>query len=75
MMFYECDFNALPFKKVIMTVFGTSAHSGYALECYRKHQYIYKSSCGSIYGADQISDKSATVKLSAVLMSINLGRL
>ena len=74
-MYYECDYNKLPFKEVIKLVFGEELrYSAYAYECYKQHKYIYKASINTVYG-----DKSQTVnkiiKLSSLIKSIDLGRL
>lgn len=75
-MYYECDYiSPLPFEEVIKTVFGKPhSYTGFAVECYRKHKYIYKSYCGAIYGAERI-EGGVIIKLSSVLKDVDLGRL
>lgn len=74
-VYYECDYNKLPFKDVIKLVFGEELkYSSYAHECYKEHKYIFKTSINSIYG-DKRQDASKIIKLSSLIKESNIGRL
>lgn len=73
-MYYECDYNILPFKEAIKLIYGNNLeYSSFAKSCYEQHQYIFLSYCGKVYGIARTSEK--TIKLSSVLKDINLGGL
>lgn len=73
-VYYKCDYNKIPFKKMIKILYGKDIpYSPYAYEQYKRGRCVYLSEYDKIYGECTILP--GVVPISKAMPSISLGSL
>lgn len=75
---YECDYNKMPFEKMIKLIWGDShSYSNFAKERYLSHDYIFLTNFGKVYGMNptELCSRDTIIKTSTLMKDIEVGKL
>lgn len=77
-MYYECDYNKIPFEEMIRLIWGKDyPYSNFARDKYLSHGHIFLTNSGKVYGISdtEIVSWNKIIKTSTLMKDIKVGKL